>query len=276
MPRSCSAAGEGLPFPDETFRLILSHEVLEHVQDDRQAVREMVRVAAPGRADGDLRAPTAAIRSRRTGSTGAGATALATSRWSTTCRGGLRDRLAPHVRVYSAGDLERLFAGLPVRIVERTVIFGAYDNIIARRPAAGPTAAGGAAGVGAHPAALVWVYRISGWLRKDLDRRCQKLARDSTISSRTAINGLSEIVNAVFDAPSAGRSRGSPGRRLRSQRGSARRPGSGRTLPGCSAPAYRRPRSARTNTLGVSCHQLPVSCASESMRHQQAGWAAAA
>ena len=46
----------------------------------------------------------------------------------------LRDRLAPHVRIYSRRDLERLFAGLPVRLVERTVIFGAYDNIIARRP----------------------------------------------------------------------------------------------------------------------------------------------
>lgn len=43
-----------------------------------------------------------------------------------------RDRLAPHVRVYSRRDLEKLFTGLPVRFVERTVVFGAYDNIIAR------------------------------------------------------------------------------------------------------------------------------------------------
>ena len=48
-----------------------------------------------------------------------------------------RDRLAPHVEVYTRRDLEALFAGLPVRYVERTVIFGAYDNIIARWPAAG-------------------------------------------------------------------------------------------------------------------------------------------
>jgi hypothetical protein len=44
----------------------------------------------------------------------------------------LRSRLAPHVRAYSAGDLERLFAGLPLRILQRTVIFGAYDNLITR------------------------------------------------------------------------------------------------------------------------------------------------
>ena len=48
-----------------------------------------------------------------------------------------RDRLAPHVRVYTAAELGELFAGLPVRIVQRRIIFGAYDNIIARFPAFG-------------------------------------------------------------------------------------------------------------------------------------------
>jgi len=43
-----NAAGERLPFDDQTFDLILSHEVLEHVQDDQMAVREMVRVLQPG------------------------------------------------------------------------------------------------------------------------------------------------------------------------------------------------------------------------------------
>ena len=47
---------------------------------------------------------------------------------------GWRDRLAPHVEVYTRRDLEILFAGLPVRYIERAVVFGAYDNIIARRP----------------------------------------------------------------------------------------------------------------------------------------------
>src|SRR5262245_57764 len=44
----------------------------------------------------------------------------------------LRDKLVPHVRVYSIKDLEKLFVGLPVKFIERTIIFGAYDNIIAR------------------------------------------------------------------------------------------------------------------------------------------------
>ncbi len=52
--RIVNAAGEHLPFPQETFAFILSHEVLEHVQDDRLAVQEMVRDIAPGWAHGDF------------------------------------------------------------------------------------------------------------------------------------------------------------------------------------------------------------------------------
>ncbi len=42
------AAAEALPYPDNFFDLVLSHEVLEHVADDRRAVAEMVRVLRPG------------------------------------------------------------------------------------------------------------------------------------------------------------------------------------------------------------------------------------
>ena len=47
-PHIINAAGEAVPFPASTFDLILSHEVLEHVQDDRGAVREMIRLLKPG------------------------------------------------------------------------------------------------------------------------------------------------------------------------------------------------------------------------------------
>jgi SAM-dependent methyltransferase len=48
-----------------------------------------------------------------------------------------RDRLAPHVNVYTRRDLQRLFANLPVQFIQQTVIASAYDNIIARAPLAG-------------------------------------------------------------------------------------------------------------------------------------------
>lgn len=131
-----NAAGERLPFPDEGFDLILSHEVLEHVADDAAAVREMVRVLRPGGRIA-LFAPNRGYPFETHGIYWRGRYRFGNiplvnylpRRW--------RDRLVPHVRIYSAGDLERLFGGLPVRLMKRTVIFGAYDNIIARWPRIG-------------------------------------------------------------------------------------------------------------------------------------------
>jgi SAM-dependent methyltransferase len=138
-PHILNAAGESLPLPSGIFDLILSHEVLEHIQDDRAAIREMIRV---------LRSPNPAL-----GQPGGRIVLFCPNRgypfethgiyWNGKYYFGnklfvnylpriLRDKLAPHVRVYSTKDLQKLFANLPVRVIERTVIFGAYDNIIAR------------------------------------------------------------------------------------------------------------------------------------------------
>jgi len=43
-----------------------------------------------------------------------------------------RDKLAPHVRVYTGRDLSRLFAGQRGIAIKKTIIFGAYDNLIIR------------------------------------------------------------------------------------------------------------------------------------------------
>jgi len=138
-PHIINAAGEFLPLPSGTFDLILSHEVIEHVQDDRAAIREMIRA---------LRSPDPAL-----GTPGGRAVIFVPNRgypfethgiyWNGKYYFGnklfvnyiprvLRDKLAPHVRVYSQRDLQKLFEGLPVKFIERTIIFGAYDNIIAR------------------------------------------------------------------------------------------------------------------------------------------------
>jgi len=125
------AAGEHLPYPAETFDLVLSHEVLEHVLDDRQAATEIVRSLKPG---GRLLlfVPNRGYPFETHGIYWKGGYHFGNiplvnylpSRW--------RERLAPHVRVYSSKDVARLFTGLPVQVIERTVVFGAYDNIIER------------------------------------------------------------------------------------------------------------------------------------------------
>lgn len=131
-----NAAGEQLPFPSETFDLILSHEVLEHVQDDRHAVSEMARVLRPG-GRMVVFVPNRGYPFETHGIFWRGEYHFGNIPLVNYLPRGLRDRLAPHVRVYSSHDLERLFDDLPVGIIERKVIFGAYDNIIARSPALG-------------------------------------------------------------------------------------------------------------------------------------------
>jgi SAM-dependent methyltransferase len=129
-------AGEALPFPAQHFDLILSHEVLEHVADDRQAVWEMARTLRPGgrivlfTPNRGYPFETHGVYWRERYRFGnIPLVNYLPDRW--------RDRLAPHVRVYRRRDLDRLFHDLPVQIVQRTVIFGAYDNLIVRWPRLG-------------------------------------------------------------------------------------------------------------------------------------------
>ncbi|MCX6065733.1 MAG: class I SAM-dependent methyltransferase, partial [Chloroflexi bacterium] len=130
-PGIINAAGEFLPYPAATFDLILSHEVLEHVADDFLAVREMLRVLKPG-GRALIFVPNRGYPFETHGIYWRGKYYFGNKPFVNYLPRAWRDRLAPHVRVYSAGDLARLFDGLPVKFVERTVIFGAYDNIIAR------------------------------------------------------------------------------------------------------------------------------------------------
>ena len=131
-----AAAGEAIPFPGATFDFILSHEVLEHVQDDRAAIEEMVRTLRPGGRIA-IFVPNRGYPFETHGIYFRGRYRFGNIPLVNYLPRNLRNRLAPHVRVYTSQDVKRLFTGLPVQIVERTVIFGAYDNIIARWPTFG-------------------------------------------------------------------------------------------------------------------------------------------
>lgn len=131
-----SGAGEALPFPSNQFDLVLSNEVLEHVLDDRQAAREIVRVLKPG-GRLVLFCPNRGYPFETHGIYWRGEYHFGNIPLVNYLPRSLRNRLAPHVRVYSTSGLSKLFAGLPVKLIHRTVIFGAYDNIIARLPMLG-------------------------------------------------------------------------------------------------------------------------------------------
>jgi len=126
-----NAAGEALPLPSGTFDLVLSHEVLEHVQDDRTAAREMIRVLKPG-GRALIFCPNRGYPFETHGVYWKGKYHFGNKLFVNYLPRVLRDKLAPHVRVYAKRDLQKLFDGLSVTFIERTIIFGAYDNIIAR------------------------------------------------------------------------------------------------------------------------------------------------
>jgi SAM-dependent methyltransferase len=137
-----SGRGEQLPFSNSIFDLVLSHEVIEHVDDDRAAITEMVRILRPPSGDTPggrlvLFVPNSGYPFETHGIFWRGKYRYGNFPLVNYLPTTLRNRLAPHVRVYSGRDLERLFDRLPVRIIYRTVIYGAYDNLIARWPTLG-------------------------------------------------------------------------------------------------------------------------------------------
>src|SRR5258706_10182349 len=130
-PHILNTAGEALPLPSATFDLILSHEVIEHVQNDRAAICEIVRVLKlSGRAI--IFCPNRGYPFETHGLYWMGKYYFGNKLFVNYLPRSLRDKLAPHVRVYSKSDMRNLFEGLPVKLVEQTIVFGAYDNIIAR------------------------------------------------------------------------------------------------------------------------------------------------
>ena len=124
-------AGEHLPFDDDQFDVILSHEVIEHVQDDRLAIQEMVRTLKPGGRI-VLFCPNRWYPVETHGIYWRGQYKFGNKPLVNYLPRAIRDKLAPHVNVYTQRDLHHLFKGLPVQFIEKTIVFGAYDNLIYR------------------------------------------------------------------------------------------------------------------------------------------------
>jgi len=132
-PWVVNGVGEALPFASNRFDLILSHEVLEHVQDDQATINEIVRTLVPG-GRLVLFCPNRGYPFETHGYYWQDEYHFGNTPLINYLPRPWRDKLAPHVNVYTRRDLAKLFEGLPVKFIERRTVFGAYDNIIARRP----------------------------------------------------------------------------------------------------------------------------------------------
>ena len=127
------AVGEAVPFAPNSFDLLLSNEVIEHVEDDCQTVEEMVRVVKPGGRI-IIFCPNRWYPVEQHGIFWRGRYKFGNIPLVNYLPNFLRDKLAPHVRTYSARNLHKLYEGLPVRRIYHSRIYGGYDNIERRWP----------------------------------------------------------------------------------------------------------------------------------------------
>ena len=128
--------GETLPFATDSFDLVFSNEVIEHVQDDGRYAAEMVRVVKPG---GHILifCPNRWYPVEQHGIYWHGEYKFGNKPFINYLPMAWRDKLAPHVRTYSKKTLLKLFTDLPVDVCQHGRIFGGYDNIEYRHPKAG-------------------------------------------------------------------------------------------------------------------------------------------
>ncbi|MEM6283683.1 MAG: class I SAM-dependent methyltransferase [Chloroflexota bacterium] len=130
-PHALVAAAEQIPYPDNVFDMVLSHEVIEHVVDDRATAHEMMRVLKPG-GRLILFAPNRWYPFETHGHYWRGEYHFGNTPLINYLPDALRDQLAPHVRAYRQRDLLALFNGTPHRITHHSRVYGGYDNIIAK------------------------------------------------------------------------------------------------------------------------------------------------
>ncbi len=133
LPNLVVARAESLPFRAEAFDVVLLHEVLEHVEDDRLAVQEAVRVLCPG-GKVVIFAPNRLYPFETHGFFLGRKYFFGNIPLINYLPDFLRRRLCPHVRAYTSKGLKKLFEGIPVRFLVHTRIYPGYDKISLRRP----------------------------------------------------------------------------------------------------------------------------------------------
>jgi len=130
------AACEALPYADDFFQMVLSHEVLEHVEDDKAAAAEIIRVLQPG-GRAIIFVPNRWHPFETHGHYWRGEYYFGNTPLINYLPDPLRNHFAPHVRAYTGRGLRSLFSDQLVRILHHTQVYPGYDNIIRRRPTLG-------------------------------------------------------------------------------------------------------------------------------------------
>lgn len=131
LPNLVLAAGENMPFRNDTFDAVLLNEVIEHVSSDAATLREATRVARPG---GKIvvYAPNRLYPFETHGVFIGRRYVFGNIPFVNYLPDFLRRRLAPHVRAYTRRNLRSLTRALDASWVTHTIVYPGFDNVAAR------------------------------------------------------------------------------------------------------------------------------------------------
>jgi ubiquinone/menaquinone biosynthesis C-methylase UbiE len=136
VPNLMLSVGESMPYPDNTFDVILMHEVLEHVADDLATLREVRRVLKPG-GRAVVFCPNRLYPFETHGIFVGKRYIFGNIPFVNWLPSALRSRLVPHARAYTYARLRRIYrkAGLRARL--HTYVYPGFDHVMARRKVVG-------------------------------------------------------------------------------------------------------------------------------------------
>jgi SAM-dependent methyltransferase len=130
------AVGVALPYGDGVFDGVILNEVIEHVTNDRDTLREALRVTRKGGRI-VIFAPNRFYPFETHGVYVGEKYVFGNIPLVNYLPDPLRNKLVPHARAYTKAGLESITAGLPCRWVEWRVIFPGFDNVLERKPTLG-------------------------------------------------------------------------------------------------------------------------------------------
>ena len=132
VPNLLLAAGEFLPYRDETFDVVILHEVLEHVDDDLASLREVKRVLRPG-GKAVIFCPNRLYPFETHGVFVGKRYVFGNIPLVNYLPDPARNRLVPHARAYWTGQLKRVYRRAGLRAELHSYVYPGFDHVMARR-----------------------------------------------------------------------------------------------------------------------------------------------
>jgi len=132
LPNLALAVGEHLPFADDSFDVLVLHEVLEHVTNDQATLHDARRVLAPG-GKVVVFCPNRLYPFETHGIFLGRRYVFGNIPLVNYLPDVVRNRLAPHARAYTKGQLRRLYRRAGLRAQVHSYVFPGFDHVVARR-----------------------------------------------------------------------------------------------------------------------------------------------